>query len=129
MANTIVSRTLVGSGNSKRLVLLINLTSDGTQETNTIIYQNSSFANDVTKGNLQAVRALGASCQVTLTWDQTTKSDALTINPAACEKHCFREFGGIHNPHGTGANGNLLLTTLGLASGNKFTLVLEIDQN
>ncbi len=131
MANTVVSRTLVGSGKDKRILLLITVTGDGTtQETNTVVYDNSTFINDVSKGNLVSITASGTSCQVSLAWDQTTDSDAFVINPSASKHHCFKEFGGIGNPNGSGATGDLLMSTLGLSTaGAKFSLLLEIFQN
>lgn len=43
MANTVTQTTLVGGGSSKILVRHIHITSDGSQESGTVIYNNSAF--------------------------------------------------------------------------------------
>lgn len=129
MPNTIQSRTLVGGGASKILVLHRQLTSDGSEETNYVIYDNSAFVNDVSKGNLMSITAMGASCQLTFSWDQTTDSKAVSINPINSPHKCFKSIGGIGNPGGTGATGDLLLSTADLDAGDEVTIILEIYQN
>lgn len=129
MANTIQSRTLVGAGASKILVLHIHITSDGTQETNTVVYNNSAFVNNTAKGNLMSVTAMGADCQLTFKWQQTTDSVACAINPTSAPYRSFKGFGGIGNPNAAGATGNLRLTTTGLAATEEVTIILEIFQN
>lgn len=129
MANTVTQTTLVGGGSSKILVRHIQITSDGSQETNLVVYDNSAFVNNTGLGNVMKVTASGASCQVLLSWDQTTDFKVLAINPAYSEHICFKSIGGIRNPAGTGATGDLLLSTLGLSTGNEVTIIIEIYQN
>lgn len=129
MANTVTQRTLVGAGNDKNIVRLISVISDGTQESNTIVYDNSTFCNNTAKGRLVEVYASGSDCVARLSWDQTTDSVAYSVNPFSNEHISFRPFGGIKNPNGAGATGDLLLSTAGLAAGEEFTLVIWITQN
>lgn len=128
MANTVTQRTLLGGANSKNVVHLITIVSDGSEETDLVVYDNSAFINNVNKGNLMAVRASGSDCVCRLEWDQTTDSPAVSLNPAHDQHMCFKSFGGIKNPKGTGATGDLLLTTSGLDAGDEVTLILEIAQ-
>lgn len=128
MPNTITQRTVHGGGNSRLIVRLINIISDGSEETDTIVYDNSTFINDVTRGNLLKVQATGSSCVCRLEWDQTTDSPVISLDPAQSQELCFREFGGISNPGGTGATGDLVLTTSNLDAGDEVTLILYVKQ-
>lgn len=129
MANTVTQRTLVGSGSEKNIVRLISVVSDGTEESNLVVYDNSAFVNNTAKGTLMEVWASGSDCVARLSWDQTTDSVAYSVNPSSNTKLCFREFGGISNPNGTGATGDLLLNTANLDAGDEFTLIIWITQN
>lgn len=129
MVNTVTQRTIVGAGNDKNIVRLITVISDGTEESNLIVYDNSAFVNDTSKGRLVEVYASGSDCVARLSWDQTTDSVAYSVNPVSNKRICFREFGGIKNPNGTGATGDLLLNTANLDAGDEFTLIIYITQN
>lgn len=128
MVNTVTQRTLMGGANDQNVVRLINIVSDGSEETDLIVFNNSDFCNDVNRGRLMAVRASGSSCICRLEWDQSTDSPIVSIDPAYDQHICFRKFGGISNPRGTGATGDILLTTSNLDSGDEVTLILEIRQ-
>lgn len=132
MANTVTQRTIVGGGSEKVIVRVINIVSDGTQETSTVIYDNSAFVNNVTKGRLMSVEISGNNpdAVVTLKWDQTVDSVVVSTSPGAGQgRQNFRKFGGIKNPNGAGATGDLLLDTLGLVAGNNLTVIIWITQN
>lgn len=129
MANTITSRTLSGSPSDKNLYLLINISSDGTEETDLVVYDNSAFFNQPTKGKLLEVWASGSSSQLSLEWDQSTDSPIANFDPAYTQYLDFRSFGGITNPNGTGATGDILLTTANLDSGDVVTLILHVEQS
>lgn len=132
MVNVVQSRTLVGGGASKVLVLHIHITSDGTEETNLVVYDNSAFVNNVLKGNLVDILVAGGQTspiQLTFAWDQTTDSKVIALNPVNTPHKCFKYFGGIGNPGAAGATGDLLLSTVGLTAGDEITIILEIWQN
>lgn len=129
MANTVVQRTLQGSGSDKNIVRLISVISDGTEESNLVVYDNSTFCNNTSKGVLSQVWASGSDCVARLSWDQTTDSVAYSVNPALGKHLDFRCFGGIGNPNATGATGDLLLNTANLDNGDEFTLIIWITQN
>jgi hypothetical protein len=129
MANTTVVTTILGDAHSRLVVKHVSIISDGTQESNTVVYNNSAFTNDVTKGSVLKVYGIGSSCVCRLSWDQTTKFNVVAINPAAgFDVLDFSKFGGITNPGGAGATGNLVLTTSGLAAGSEVTLLVVIRQ-
>lgn len=129
MPNTVTQRTLVGSGKDKTIVRLINIVSDGSEETDLVIYDNSTLVADTSKGRLVELMVSGSSCQGQLEWDQTTDSPVFTFDPANGTTWDFSSFGGISNPNGTGATGDLLLTTTNLDSGDVLSIIIKIAQN
>ncbi len=129
MVNTVTQRTLFGAGDSKLVIRLINIASDGSEESDLVIYDNSTLVADVTKGSLVKVLASGSSCVCRLEWDQSTDSPICSFDPAQVQSLCFEDFGGIHNPAGSGATGDIVLTTSSLDSGDEVTLLLYIRQD
>jgi hypothetical protein len=128
MANTITQRTVIGGGSDRNIYRLINIVSDGTEETDLVVYDNSSLVNDVTKGSVAQVWMSGDSCNVRLEWDQTTDSPVISADPASNLHFDYRCFGGITNPNGTGATGDLLLSTADLDAGDEVTILIHILQ-
>ena len=66
MANTITQTTLLGSGDDKNIIRHIHITSDGSEETNLVIYDNSAFVGDTSKGKIEQIWASGSSGIMTL---------------------------------------------------------------
>lgn len=128
MANTVTQRTLYGSGDDNLIIRSIHIVSDGSEETDLVVYDNSAFINDVSKGSLLKVQASGSTCVCRLEWDQTTDSPIASFDPAHTQELCFEHFGGVKNPNGSGATGDILLTTTNLDSGDEVTLFLYIRQ-
>jgi hypothetical protein len=128
MANTVTQRTLFGGGKDSLIVKLIHIISDGSEETDLLVYDNSAFINDTSRGTILKVQASGNSCTCRLEWDQTADSPALSFDPAYSKKLCFKDISGIKNPNGAGATGDLLLTTANLDAGDEVSLILYIGQ-
>ena len=128
MANTVTQRTLTGGGSDKNIYRMVHILSDGTEETDLIVYNNSDFVSDTSKGNLKQLWVSGDASTIRLEWDQTTDSPAFAMAPLGPDHVDFRHFGGISNPNGTGATGDLVLTSADLDSGDELTLILHIDQ-
>lgn len=126
MANTITSRTIQDTRNI--VVVLVHIVSDGSEETDTVIFQNSSFFNDATKGKLMQVQLSGADCICRLEWDQTTDSAIGAFNPVNSPKVKYWDIGGICNPKGAGYTGNILLTTANLDASDEVTILLWVKK-
>lgn len=133
MANTITqSRVILGD---RKVVEYIVLDSDGTQETNTVIFDSSAAASAAGKPDPKRCRIMelhaisnSAAGKCKLLWDATTKVAALALPYAGQTSNlCFEEFGGLKNMGGTGITGDILLTTTGLAAGDCLTIILEIN--
>jgi hypothetical protein len=128
MPNTKVQRTLHGSASSRKVVRLIHIVSDGSEETDLVVYDNSTLIADVTRGRVMRVQATGSSCTCRLEWDQTTDSPVCSFDPISGVDLDFCCFGGVSNPNETGATGDLTLTTAGLDSGDELVIIIEINQ-
>lgn len=128
MANTISQRTVSGATSDRNIYRLIHILSDGSEETDLVIYDNSTLIADVTRGSLAQVWVSGSASVCRLEWDQTTDSTAIAVDPAHGGHYDFREFGGIKNPAGSGATGDLVLTTAALDSGDEVTILIHIIQ-
>lgn len=132
MANTITNvRTAIGPS---KVVQYINIASDGTQETGTVIYDSSVVATALGKDDplkcalvkVECVPSLAATARLKLLWDATTDVNALALPPSVSTKLCFEKVGGLTNTGGAGITGDILLTTTGLAAGDSLTLILTV---
>lgn len=130
MANTITNTRLV-LGNSK-VVQYLTIASDGTQETDLVVYDSSVVAGllgktDPLNSKIRSMTYVtsGAAVVAKLEWDATTDVLALAL-PKSDDHMCFDHIGGLKNTAGTGKTGDILLTTTGLAAGDSLTLILVV---
>lgn len=133
MPNTISSTPLLYGVHST--VLYWNLVSDGTQETATILYDSSVVCSNIPNlpdplnCSIQAIKVLVQSTSgvVTLLFDATTDVIAVPIpkNNNYLD-FCYRQHGGLKNYAGAGRTGDILITTTGLAAGDKISIVLDV---
>lgn len=131
MANAVTQKILIDGGTmvGSHVIKQIVIVSDGSEETDLVIYDNSAHVNDVSKGIVRRVKATGSSCQCVLEWDQTTDSVVCAFDPSAGVDIDYRHVGGIKNPGATGATGDLVLTTTNLDAGDVVTIEIEIGQS
>lgn len=129
MANTITQRTLLGGGSERNIYRMIHIVSDGTEETDLVVYDNSAFIANTSKGSLRQVWLSGDASTIRLEWDQTADATAFCGSADNGIYFDFRGFGGIGNPGGAGATGDLLLTTSDLDAGDEVFLIIHIVQS
>ena len=129
MVNTVTQRTIMGGGSDKNIIRTIHILSDGSEETDLVIYDNSALVANTAKGSLEEVWLSGNASTIRLEWDQDTDSPAFAGDPSHGGYYDFRSFGGIGNPGGTGATGDLVLTTTGLDNLDEVFIVIHIKQN
>lgn len=131
MANT-NTNTRINLGN-RRTIQYITIDSDGTQETDLVVYDSSVVCaalgkTDTLNSMIKKISfaTSGVAVKVKLEWDATTDILAWSLGPnsGVYEFDCFA---GLKNTAGTGKTGDILLTTTGLASGDSLTLILEVD--
>lgn len=128
MPNTVTQRTLLGGGSSRYIVREIHIVSDGSEESNLVVYDNSAFINDAARGSLWEIKFSGSDCLCKLSWDQSTDSPIISFNPLNAAEMCFAKSGGIKNPNGTGATGDILLSTANLDSGDEVFIYIKVRQ-
>ncbi|CAB4120959.1 hypothetical protein UFOVP1_54 [uncultured Caudovirales phage] len=133
MANTKNSTILVES--ERHVVYYYTLVSDGSQETGTAIHTSSTVAASLgiadpknCKINSIKVIAQSAAGVIELYFNASTNVLALPIPliPAVPFHLNFENEGGLQNYAGSGITGNIVYTTTGLASGDKFVIILDV---
>lgn len=134
MANTITNTRLVLG--DKRVVQYIAVDSDGSEETDLVVYDSSAVAaalsparTDPLNCRIRSIIFSGNAALGTLKLEFDATTDVLAFSlmgnqPLAVD---FMKFGGLKNTAGTGITGDITLTTLGLAAGDSFVIILEID--
>lgn len=133
MANTVTNfRAIAGT---KRVVQYVNIASDGTEETDLVIYDSSAVAtvlgmtdslhckiNNITYSTSSV---LGV---VKLEWDADTDVLAWSLPPYSGHGfYDFSRYGGLENQASTGITGDITLTSTGLAAGDSISLIIEVE--
>ena len=135
MVNTITNtRQIAGT---KKIVQYVTLSSDGSEETDYLVYDSSAVATaigisdplDSTITAIYATTSVAAAARLFLEWDADTDVLALDIPPSNVLDKDFRCIGGLENTASTGITGDITLTTTGLESGDKVTFILEVTPN
>ncbi len=125
MADAVTSQTLIGgTDDGRNLVMKFTNVSDGTGES------------AVTKVDVSAFNASGVVIDkihystfgmgVRILWDATADVVAWLVPSDGDGTFDFSTFGGITNDAGTGKTGDIQFTTVGAASGDTYSIVLEM---
>ncbi len=132
MVNTITQTTMV-LGTSK-VVRHIGITSDGSEETDLVIYDSSVIATALGIADPLTCKLLHLQYSVSsatgfflLEFDASTDTHCVSIPANSAGDLDFARFGGIKNTAGSGITGDLMLTTTGLAAGDSVTLIIEVS--
>ena len=127
MADAVTSK-LIQAGPRNR-VLLLTCISDGTGGAVTVLDKSTLALLDGSEPEGIAIQSVQWTMQgftyLKLAWDHTADDTALVLGPDR-GKLCFRDFGGLTDPASTGGTGDLLLTVVGAASGDSYTLLLHL---
>lgn len=135
MANTKTLKNVIVS--PKEAYVYLTLASDGTNETNYVVYDSSVVAtaagdtDPLTSGIMEVYASASAAstARVVLRWDATTPVLAMDI-PTATDPLKFKA-GGLFvlpNQGGSGITGDITLTTTGLASGDAITILMRVKR-
>jgi len=129
MVNTVTQKTLFGDSASRKIIRSVHIASDGTEETNLVVYNNSDFINDTSTGRLNKVWVMGSfTGAVLLSWDQTADESIISVG-SGDGFFDFTDFGGYRNPNAAGATGDIFLTSRALAALDDLTIIMEIQQS
>lgn len=128
MADAVTSQVLL-DGERLYIAKFTNI-SDGTGEAAALKIDVSTLAADTFGHACNGVKINKIWAQtfgmgVDILWDADTDVIADTIPSDVMYKMCFSDFGGIPNNAGTGKTGDVRFTTVGAASGDRYTIILE----
>lgn len=126
MANTITKTTLIDG--PRNLVQLINIVGDGSgEESNTLLVDRSGFTpTDGTELVVEKIEGYLSAFTAALSFDATTDLVFARL-PADWFCYDWQKIGGVSsNKAGTGSNGDILLTTSSLGSGDAATFYLHM---
>jgi hypothetical protein len=127
MPDAVTSQTLFNG--SRRLVVKLTNTSDGTGESGAVKVDVSAIPADARFGSVSEVKVNKITYDITgmtvsLLWDATTDVVFATLSGNGCID--MTDKGGIKNNSGDGKTGDILLTTTGHTSGDTYTIILEM---
>lgn len=127
MVNTITKQTIVDG--ERNLIVKAQISGDGSgEETNTVLVDISEFAGSPTEVKIVRVKANLVGFSAQLLWDADTNVKAADIIGDREVDSDFSRWGGTINDSGSGKTGDILITTLGLGSGDEGTIVLEMKK-
>ena len=128
MADAVTTQILVDG--TQRAVFKFTNISDSTGETAVVKVDVSalrSFQGEPCTGvSIQRVDVITVGMGLDMLWDATTDALALSFGSDDFVTLDFSRFGGITNNAGAGKTGDLVFTTVGAASGDRYTVVLEV---
>lgn len=128
MADAVTTQILMDG--AQRAVFKFTNISDGTGEAGVVKIDVSAltpFQGEPCTGvSIQRVDVITSGMGINMLWDATTDVIALTFGDADFVSLDFSRFGGITNNAGTGKTGDLLFTTIGASSGDRYTVVIEV---
>jgi len=128
MADAVTTQILVDD--TRRAVFKFTNISDGTGETAVVKVDVSALASyqgkACTSVAIQTVDAITVGMGLNMLWDATTDVVILTMGESDFFTFDFSRFGGLTNNAGAGKTGDILFTTVGAGSGDKYTVVMEV---
>jgi len=131
MADAVTSQ-VVFDGTRTAVMKFTNI-SDGTGESAVLkvdVSALSSYQGQTCTGvNIVNLDAITVGMGVDLLWDASTDVICYTVGADQFVSFDFNRFGGLSNNAGAGKTGDLLFTTVGASSGDRYTIVLEMVKN
>ena len=128
MADAVTSQTIL---DGERLFIgKFTNSSDGTGETGVIKIDVSALSSNAAGNACNGVKinkiwAQTQGMSVDVLWDATTDVLCETIPENQFYLMDYSSFGGLPNNAGSGVTGDVLFTTVGAASGDRYTITIE----
>lgn len=124
MADLVTSQTLLDG--PRNVVMKFTNTSDGTGEAAVLKVDVSALSGAPSSVTIKKIHYSVAGMVARLLWDATTD---VTIVDLQGDGHLDCScFGGLYNNGGAGVTGDILLTTVGHASGDSYSIILEMTK-
>lgn len=131
MADAVASQ-IIFDGTRTAVMKFTNI-SDGTGESAVLKVDvsalNSYQGQSCTGVNIVNLDAITVGMGVDILWDASTDVICYTVGADQFVSFDFNRFGGLSNNAGAGKTGDLLFTTVGASSGDRYTIVLEMVKN
>lgn len=131
MADAVTSQVVFDG--TRTAVMKFTNVSDGTGESGVVKVDVSALTGfqgqACTSVNITKLDASTVGMGVDILWDATTDVVCYTLGSDQFVSFDFNHFGGITNNAGAGKTGDVLFTTIGAASGDRYTIVLEMTKN
>jgi len=131
MADAVATQVLVDT--ARRAILKFTDISDSTGESAVVKVDVSTLApyqgSACTSVSIEKLEAITDGMGVDILWDATADVVALTLGPDQFLTFDFSRFGGLTNNAGAGKTGDVSFTTVGAASGSRYTIILECLKN
>lgn len=124
MADAVSTQILADEGN--QVIVLLQNTSDGTGESAVTKVDVSALQGAPAAVCITRIVASAVGMVVKLLWDATTDTIAYTIPDSQPLDIKFEP--PLRNPAGTGATGDIQLTTVGHTSGDTYTIELHMQK-
>jgi hypothetical protein len=121
MADAVTSQVLLDG--PRNLVMKFTNISDGTGESAVTKVAAATYGTGV---KINKIHYSTFGMAVRILWDATADVPAFLVPQDADGSFDFTSFGGIINDGGTGVTGNIQFTTIGAASGDTYTIILEM---
>jgi len=121
MANTVETQVLVNG--ERNLVLKIHIHGDGSgEETDTIIVNASVYGTSDIK--IMGIQSAFTGFSAELIWGGSPNLHCFNVSASDLAQD-FEEFGGLNN-NAVAKTGDILITTVGLGSGDSGSLILKM---
>lgn len=124
MADAVTSQTLF-DGTGKIVMKFTNI-SDGTGEAAVLKVDVSTLTPAADEVRIEKIIYSTAGMSVDILWDATTDVLAWHIPADRTGEFCFGKEFPIRNNAGSGKTGDIMFTTIGHSSGDRYTIVLEM---
>jgi hypothetical protein len=126
MADTVATQILFEG--DKQVIMKFTNNSDGTGESAVTKVDVSTLApyqgRPCVDVQIDRIYFLTHGMEVRLLWGATTNLTIMTVPQNIAQTMDFNDFGGLNNNAGAGKTGNILFTTLGVNSGDSYTIIL-----
>lgn len=125
MADAVTSQKLVDG--PRNVVYKFTNVSDGTGESAVLKVDVSGLSGAPERVSIERIQYDIQGMAVRVQWDATSDVDAVVLGGIGYFD--FTGFGGLPNNAGAGVTGDILFTTVGHASGDTYSILLELKKS
>ena len=129
MADAVTSQTIIDG--PKTAVLKFTNISDGSGESEVVKVDVSALSKNgngdtCTKATIEKIWLQCNGMKVKMLFDASTNVFCIELGENQSGHHDYTSFGGLTNNAGSGVTGDILFTTVGHASADSYTVILQV---